>query len=530
MIARADAKERTMHRPRIAAVVALAAMLAACPSTESRRVTLTVASVGDPLSLDPAAASDSESMQVLMQIFEQLVRYKQGSTQVEPALATRWNVSGDGKVWTFHLRRGVRFHDGTPMDADAVVFSLERQRDRKHPFHIPGAFTYWESTFRQVRQVAKVDRHTVRIRLDRPFSPFLANLAMFPASIVSPTAMRRLGRRFASRPVGTGPYRFVHWTKGRRVTLAGNPSYWDGGPQVGRLVYEVIPEAERRLVSLQSGTVDVVDSLAPSDRQIVSLHPSLRLFRVRGNNVAYLAMNTQRPPFDNVMVRRAVNHAVDRRAIVKLAYQGLAVEAIGPIPPAMWSHERRIQTYPYNPTEARKLLEQGGYDFSRRVSFFVMSTPRIYLPSPMLVARMIVRDLTMVGIKVDLVVRPFPEHQRATQTGQHDLCLGGWFGDNGDPDNFLYVLLDQDNARHGAARNLAMFESDELHGLLLRAQQVMDRELRERDYRRAQRIVAREAPWVPLAHTDVVVAARRAVRNLQVQPTTAIYFRKVVKQ
>jgi len=136
----------------------------------------------------------------------------------------------------------------------------------------------------------------------------------------------------------------------------------------------------------------------------------------------------------------------------------------------------------------------------------------------------------MVGIKVDLVVRPFREHQKATQMGEHDMCLGGWFGDNGDPDNFLYVLLDQDNARRGAARNLAMFSNDELHRLLIQAQQTMARPARERYYRQAQRIVAAEAPWVPLAHTDVVVAARRVVHKLQVHPTTAIYYRKVVKR
>ena len=506
-------------------------LLAGCPPAERPPVTLTVAGVGDPLTLDPAAASDSESMQVLVQIFEGLVRYRAGSTQVEPALATSWRVSPDGREWTFKLRRGVRFHDGTPMDADAVVFSLERQRDRDHPFHLPGAFTYWESSFRQVKEVRRVDRYTVRIRLDRPFSPFLANLALFPVSVVSPTSMRRLGaRRFADHPVGTGPFRFGSWSRGRRVTLERNPGYWGGAPRVERLVYKAIPEAERRLVALTSGTVDVVHGLAPSDRQIVSLHPSLKLFRVQGNNVAYLAMNTQREPFDDPVVRRAVNHAVNKHAIVKLAYQGLAVRAIGPIPPVMWSHHSGTRRYPYNPTLARKMLEHAGYDFTRRVSLNVMSTPRPYFPSPLLVARMIVRDLTMIGVKVDLVVRPFREHQKATQTGAHDMCLGGWFGDNGDPDNFLYVLLDRDNARRGAARNLAMFSNDELHELLIRARQQVDRGRRERLYRRAQEIVAEQAPWVPLAHTDVMVAARRVVRNLQVHASTAIFYRRVVKR
>jgi peptide/nickel transport system substrate-binding protein len=513
--------------------IGLAAMLGlGCVASDeyqsSRAASLVVASVGDALTLDPAAISDNESAQVAMQIFDGLVRYREGSSRVEPALATRWEVSKDGTRWTFRLRRGVRFHDGTPFDADAVVFSLERQRDHKHPFHFQ-AFTYWESTFRNIKEVRAVDRNTVQIRIDRPYAPFLANLAMFSASILSPTAMRRQGRGFASHPVGTGPFRLVQWEKGDRITLVANPSYWDGPPRVQHLVYEVIPDASQRLVSLQSGTVDVAYGLAPADRQLVRLHPDLTLYRVSGNNVAFLAMNTQRPPFDDVRVRRAVNHAVNKNAIVKLVYQGLAIPARGPIPPALWSYNPRTVRYKYDPGRARALLTEARYDGSRTPRLYVMSTPRPYLPSPVLVARMIARNLADVGMKIELVVRPFAEHLRATQLGEHDLCLAGWAGDNGDPDNFLYLLLDRDNARRGAARNQAMFMNESLHILLVAAQAVMDQRARERYYLRAQEIVAEEAPWVPLAHTDVVVAARRSVRNLQVHQSMVITYRKMVK-
>jgi peptide/nickel transport system substrate-binding protein len=508
----------------------LVCLLLGCPYMDQpRQVSFHVAAVGDPLTLDPAAASDSESMQVLMQIFDRLVRYREGTMQVEPALATRWTVSADGRQWFFHLRRGVRFHDGTPLDADAVVFSFERQRDRTHPYHF-GGFTYWESTFKLIQSVERADRYTVRIRLDRPYAPFLANLAMFPFSIVSPTAMKKYGRGFSQHPVGTGSFRFVRWDRSKRITLARNPTYWDGSPKVDHLIYEVIPEVAQRLMSLQSGTVDVAHGLAPSDRQIIRLHPDLKLFRVAGNSVAYLAMNTQRAPFDNVRIRRAVNHAVDKRAIVKLAYQGLAVKAHGPIPPVMWSHHEKVVHYDFDPTRARAMLEQSGYDFSRRLGFHVMSTPRGYLPSPVLVGRMIARYLANIGMQVDMVIKPFKEHQRATQMGEHDLCLAGWFGDSGDPDNFLYLLLDKDNARKGAARNLAMFTDDKLHELLINGQKKMGRRVRERYYRQAQELVARQAPWVPLAHTDLVVAARRTVGNLQVNPNTDILYRKVVKR
>ena len=248
-----------------------------------------------------------------------------------------------------------------------------------------------------------------------------------------------------------------------------------------------------------------------------------------GENVAFLAMNTQRPPFDDVRVRRAVNHAVNKHLVVKLAYQGLGTPANGPIPPSMWSYNPRIQRYDYDPGKARQLLNDAGWRPTVHPRLFVMSTPRPYLPAPVLVARIIARNLADVGMPVDLVVRPFAEHLRATQMGEHDLCLSGWAADNGDPDNFLYLLLDRDNARRGAARNQAMFSNESLHILLTRARAEMSRRMRDRLYRRAQEIVADEAPWVPLAHTDVVVAARRSVRNLQIHQSQVIYYRRVEK-
>ena len=195
----------------------------------------------------------------------------------------------------------------------------------------------------------------------------------------------------------------------------------------------------------------------------------------------------------------------------------------------MWSYNPAIQRYAYDPALARRLLAEAGFRPTHHPRLYVMSTPRPYLPAPVLVARIIARNLADVGMPVEVVVHPFAEHLRATQMGEHDLCLGGWAADNGDPDNFLYLLLDRDNARRGAARNQAMFSNESLHILLTRARAEMDRGLRERLYRRAQEIVAEEAPWVPLAHTDVVVAARRAVRDLQIHPSTVIFYRRVEK-
>jgi len=487
--------------------------------------TLTVGRGGDAILLDPARVNDGDSSEVCEQIFEHLVRYKPGTNEVEPALATTWEVADQGKSWTFHLRRGVRFHDGTPFDADAVVFSFDRQRDYQHPYHEPD-FTYWDSNYRIIQRIEKLDDYTVRILIERPYAPFLAYLAMFPVSIVSPRAVRHWEHQFSRHPVGTGPFRFVEWVPGDRITLAANPDYWDGGPpKIGHLVFHLIPGERERLVALESGAVDVAYNLAPKDLGYVRLHPDLRVHKIAASNVAFLAMNMLHPPFDDVRVRRAVNHAINKSLIVKLLYQGLAVPAIGPLPPTMWGYDPTLPRFDYDPEKARALLREARYDPRVRPRFYVMSTPRPYVQAPERVSRVIARNLHDVGMDVELVVQPMQAHLDTTAAGEHDLCIRGWVGDNGDPDNFLYTLLDRDSAFSQRATNVSFYRNAEVHGLLTWAQETSDRTERIGLYKKAQRIIALDAPWVPLAHSEVAVVARAGVRGFWIDPSSMVYYR-----
>lgn len=514
-----------MRRVALAGLLAVAACAGDAEPPKPR--SLVVVRESDAIRLDPATITDAESMQVVSQIFEPLVRPGRGGAAAVPCLAERWEVSADGRVWTFHLRKGVRFHDGTPLDAAAVVFSFERQRDPKHPMHRAGAFHYWRSAFGNIVGTRARGPHTVEIRIREPFAPFLANLAMFPASIVSPSAVRRLRDRFSEAPVGTGPYRFVRWDRGREILLARNDRYWGERPQVARIAYRVMRGARRRLAALESGTAHVAHGLAPEDRYIVRLHPDLRLRLWPGNNVAYLAMNTRRAPFTDVRVRRAINHAIDKRALVKFIYQGLAAPAAGPIPPVLWGYNDAVRRYDYDRPRARRLLAEAGVVLRRPLRLFVMNRRRPYLPDPVRAARMIASDLREVGLPVRLVVQPFPIHKASLARGEHDLALHGWVGDNADPDNYLYVLLSGDAARDPGGQNVAFFQDAGLDRLLVRAQRERDRALRVDLYRQAQAIVAERAPWVPIAHTAVMVAARRLVRGLRLTPSHAIYYREV---
>jgi peptide/nickel transport system substrate-binding protein len=519
-----------MHVIRIALPLAVVAtLLGGCTRAKPVELTVLVGRASDVIGLDPARVTDSDSSEVVEQIYDHLVRYRADSTELEPGLAVSWEVSENGRSWTFNLRPNVKFHDGTPFNADAVVFSFDRQRDPHHPSHQPD-FTYWENTFRNIQSVEKIDELKVRITIERSYAPFLANLAMFPVSIVSPTAVRKWGPEFHRHPVGTGPFKFVEWSQGERVTLQANPLYWDGPPKIEHLVFVTIRDARQRLVALEGGAIDVAESLSPEDLQFVALHPELELHRVSGNNVAYLAMNTTKPPFDDVRVRRAVNFAVNKNAIVKLLYQGLAQPATTPVPPSLWSHIDE-PLYRYDKEEAIRLLAEAKYvPGPRRPKLFVSDTPRPYMPAPETVARIIQHNLHDVGLDVDVVTNDFNSQVRLTQEGKHDLCLLGWSADNGDPDNFLYVLFDPENAEPGSARNLAFFKNAELHGILSWAQETTDRADRERFYKRAQDLIAKEAPWVPLAHAEVVVASRSSLSGVVVHPSSSIYFHKVSRR
>lgn len=503
----------------------LVALAAGCaPSGPGAEAKLVVGRATDAIGLDPARITDLESAEVCEQIYDHLVRFAPGGTEIRPALAERWEVSPSGTEWTFHLRRNVRFHDGTPFNADAVLFTFDRQRDPRNAYHRPD-FAY-EAMLHSIERIERVDDYTVKMVIERAYAPFLSNLAMFAAAIVSPEAVRKWGDDFPRHPVGTGPFRFVEWSPGERITLAANAEYWDGAPKVPHLVFLSVRDPRQRLVAIEGGAIDVAERLDTEDIQFVALHPELKVERVAGNNVSYLAMNTQHAPFRDLRVRLAVSHAINKERLLKLVFQGTALPARGALAPSVWGHIE-LPEVAFDPALARRLLAEAGYKPDRPLKLYVMTSARSYLPSPEKVARMIARDLGDVGMRVEIVSNPLDQHLRAVTNGEHDLCLLGWNGDNGDPDNFLYGLFDSDNAMVGNARNLAFFIDPQLHGLLRWAQESQDRAQRIAYYTEAQRIIAARAPWVPLAHAEILVARRRDVQNLVVEPAAMMHFQTV---
>ena len=495
----------------------------------SGKGTLTWGSGADPVTLDPADATDGESVKPIANLFDTLVRYKEGSTEVEPCLATEWSVSEDRLTWTFELREGVEFHDGTPCDAAAVAFSFERQRDPNHPFH-QGEFVYWHDQFSVVQKVEAKGERTVVFTLERPFVPFLANLAMFTASIVSPAqfeALKGQPESFAARPVGTGPFKLVEWRRGEAVVLEAFDGYWGGRPSLDRLVFRTIPDNTSRVKLLQKGELDAIDGLNPADVTELAQSPGVKVVREPGMNTAYLALNNLEAPFDDVRVREAVALALDLGTVADKLYEGLAIPAANLVPPMIPGWHDGLQPRGQDRERARALLAEAGHPEGFETRLWTMTNPRPYMPQPDKLAQYVKGALQQVGIKVTVVPKEWASYLQEVQKGEHEMCFMGWIGDNGDADNFLYVLLDKENTTPGAASNYSFYRSDEVHELLVAARAEFDLAKRAGLYRKAQELIHRDVPMVPLVHNENKVALRERVSGFRLHPTGLLRFHGV---
>lgn len=483
---------------------------------------LVVAQATGPLKLDPVRVTDNESIEIGGLLFEGLVRWKPGTTDIRPGLAISWEVHDNGTRWRFRLRPGVQFHDGTDFDAEAVVFSFERLLDPKHPQALGDDGRYWRSLMRPVTKVTAVDPYTVDIRVSRPYAPLLGNLAMF--AIVSPMAVRQWGDAFKEHPAGTGPFKFESWSKGEHLVVRKFERYWGTPAVLERIVFRVVVDARQRLIELESGSVDLATSILPDEQPFVELHPELVLHHTPGNDVSYLAFNMAKggpKSFADLRVRRAIAHAINKEPIVKLAYQGRAVAADGPLPPTQWGYHRPKQRYGFDPVRARQLLDEavkaGAFDRNVTYKLYTLSTPRPYLAQPERVARFIQAGLDQIGIKTELIMQGYSAHRASLERGEHDLALFGWIGDTGDPDNFLYVLFHSDNTGN-TAQNLAFYRDAVVDKLLTDAQAEAEEGTRSRLYRSVQDKLAEDVPWVPIAHSEYVVAGRSEIQNVVLSP------------
>ena len=333
--------------------------------TEPKDGTLVYLRGQDSVRLDPGDVSDGESSKVIEQVFDTLLRFKPGTAEVEPSLATSWAHSDDMATWTFQIREGVKFHDGSPLNGEAVVNAFERQRDKAHPHHFPdGSWEFWQGLFGFVEKVELgATPMEVVFRLSQPAPPFfLAQLAQFSSSIPSKAALDKLGDGFRRNPVGTGPFRLVDWKSDVSITLERNDSYWDGAPALKQVVFRVSENAAVRSRRIRDNQqADLIDNLDPETVHGLEEDKNVVVARMPGINVGYLAMNTMKKPFDDKRVRQAVAFALNKDRIVQLSYRGLAKAATTPVPPTLPAHHEGITDRKRDAAKARALLKEAGF-------------------------------------------------------------------------------------------------------------------------------------------------------------------------
>jgi len=497
---------------------------------------------GDSVGLDPAYETDGNSFLVCDNIYEALVFYKDESTALEPGLASSWDISGDGKTYTFHLRKGVKFHDGTPFNADAVVFSVGRMmKERKltffgKPYEIPKQERppeYWLSMEMDatIDSIEATDENTVVFKLKRVEAPFLANMGMDFADIISPTAFMKNPKEFLRNPVGTGPYKFVKWIRDDRIILEKNNEYWDksGGPYLDKVLFRAIPENPVRFLELKGGNIHICQFPNPADIPLAKKDKNLKLISQPGMNIGYLSFNHTKEPWkSNIHLRRAIAYAINRKAIVDNIYQGMGQVAKNPIPPTMWGYNDEIQDHPYDPELAKNELNKAGFPEGKglpEITLWSMHVPRSYNPEGLKVGIAMIGDLAKIGITARIVSYDWGTYlkRQRQQPQDMDLFQLGWTGDNGDPDNFLAILFDglaDPNIR-------TQWKSEEYHRLIVLGKQTIDQEKRAEIYKKAQKLIHDEVPTICVAHSTVIWPAQKNVMNFKLHPTGSVRLKNV---
>ncbi len=510
---------------------ALAALLlAGCGgTTDTGGPRLIVARVKDATGLDPAQQTDGLSLNVTCEVFANLVRFKPGTFDVIPDIATAWHPSADGKTWTFTLAHGLHFSDGTKLDAAAVRFNFDRWRDAADPNHGSYSYGYYPSMFggfdsqSVITHVDAPRPDTVVLHLKTPFGPLLRDLAMPAFGIGSPTAIAAGVGVFNQQPVASGPYKVFEWVHDDHITLVANPGWHGVQPYYTTVYVRDIPDQSTSVLSMKTGDVDLLVDPRPDDAKDLARQPGITIYHPASNNVSYLALNVEKPPFGNVLVRRAVDYAIDKAALARGFFAEGAVVADNWTPPGMLGENPAVKAHARDVAKAKALLAAAGVPhFSTEL--YYPTSPRPYMPEPGRIAEAIAANLKDVGIDVTLEPFEFPVFLDKVRNGEHPMCIIGWTGDNGDPDNFMYPLLDQDSAVKGQAQNYSFWRDPRFHRLMLAGQRATDEKVRAAIYREANAMISDQAPAIALVHSVVSFAAKSSVGGVVARPDSEINF------
>lgn len=524
-----------MKRSALLAAICLPAFL--MTSAVSAK-TLVYCSEGSPENFAPSVNTTGTSFDVNNHVYSTLVEFERGGTKVtNNGLADSWDISPDGKVYTFNLRKGVKWHSSKnykptrDFNADDVIFSFERQWKEDHPFFkvTSSNHTYFNDMGlpKNLKAIEKVDDHTVRFVLNEPEAPFLSNLAMQFAGIQSKEyadAMMKAGtpEKMDQEPIGTGPFYLVQYQKDAIVRFKAFPEYFLGKAPLDDLVFAITPDASVRWAKLQKGECHVMTYPNPADIEAMKKNPDITLLEQPGLNIGYLAWNTKKKPFDDVRVRKALNMAINKKALVDTVYLTTGIPATNPIPPTQWSYNESIKDDPYDPEAAKKLLAEAGVK-DLKIDLWALPVQRPYMPNGRRAAELMQADLKKIGVDAEIKSYEWGEYRKRLQNGEHMAGQFGWTGDNGDPDNFLNTLLGCSAAVQGGG-NVAKWCNEDFQKLVSEAKVTTDQAKRTELYAKAQEIFKKEAPWFTIAHAVQTGPIRKEVTGYKLSPFSRHYF------
>jgi peptide/nickel transport system substrate-binding protein len=505
---------------------------------------LVYAGASDPTYLDPALVSDGESFRVTTQIFEGLISLKPGTTNVIPALATSWKNSKDGKTWTFFLRKGVKFHDGTAFNAKAVCSNFNRWFNFTGPFQDAGATFYYQAIFTKFKNhedkantgtalyssCAAKGTNTAVIKLTRRNGPFLPSLALQSFAMQSPAALakwdansaeiangvfRPTGTYAFAHPTGTGPFKFGGWTIKQKVVLNRNNAYWGKKAKLSQVIIRPIADNAARVQALQTGEINGMDLLQPQDVPTVKNNSKLKVVNRPSFNVAYVGINSSKPPTNNLLVRKAIAYGLDKAGVVNAFYAGRAQVAIEFQPPQLFGWTNKVPKYPYNPETAKSLLRQAGLTLPVTLDFwYPTGVSRPYMPDPQRNFEAFSASLEKSGFKIVPHSAPWrPDYVAKVNAGDAgNINMIGWSGDYGDPDNFIGVFFQNASPQFG-------FSNAKLTALLNKGEAETDFKKRVAIYQQANIMIMRDiVPGVPYAHSVPALGLQKTVNGYVASP------------
>jgi peptide/nickel transport system substrate-binding protein len=522
---------------------------------------------GDSIQLDPAIVTDGESFRVTGQCLEPLYQYEPGSTRPIPALATGCTANENSTEWTCQLRQGVKFHDGTDFNADAVIFNFERWRFTDNPYHFESqVFEYYEYMWfgfdddSMIATIEKLDDYTIKFVLREPLAPFLANLAMDMFAISSPAAIEKYGEDYGTPKVGcvgTGPFKFVEWREGDRIIVEANDDYWGGRPTIDQILFRVIPDDAARFLALKAGHIHALEQATAEDVAAAEADPNLYVLARPALNTGYLAFNYRIKEFQDIRVRQAVVHAINRKGLVENFYGPYGEVATNFLPPLVWGHNDAIEEWAYDPSLSRQLLAEAGFpaglqevtiaeDLKDRegnvvytagtkipLKLYYMPVTRFYYPSPKEIGEAMAADLARAGISAQLeLAGDWPTYLGLRRNGLLvGLYMLGWGGDNGDPDNFhnyFFGGLSSPDAVKEPDPREGFYANPVVARLLYQAAINPDQAEREKIYKQVEQLLHDDVARLWVVHNNTPLIFSKKVSGYVPQPVGADYYEWVV--